>query len=90
MQGNIEQAILHYNSAASQLEKLIEASEGGEGNGSASDVEDWKAKVQQYKTRVTFLQQRLREAKLEQYAQTAKLAQEGMSIAAKGQQAVKV
>lgn len=89
-QGNIEQAILHYNSAASQLEKLIEASEGGEGNGSASDVEDWKAKVQQYKTRVTFLQQRLQEAKLEQYAQTAKLAQEGMSIAAKGQQAVKV
>lgn len=88
-QGNIEQAIALYNTAASQLEKLVESSEGG-GAGSASDVEDWKAKVQQYKTRVTFLQQRLQEAKLEQYAQTAKLAQEGMSMAAKGQQAVKV
>ena len=61
-----------------------------DGAGSTSDVEDWKAKVQQYKTRVTFLQQRLQEAKLEQYAQTAKLAQEGMTMAAKGQQAVKV
>ena len=84
-QGNLEEAIKLYNTAASQLEKLIEL-----GTGSPSDLEDWKSKVQQYKTRVTYLQQRLQEVKLEQYAQTAKLAQEGMSMAAKGQQAVKV
>jgi len=83
-QGNLEEAIKLYNTAASQLEKLIES-----GTGSPSDLEDWKSKVQQYKTRVTYLQQRLQEVKLEQYAQTAKLAQEGMSMAAKGQQAVK-
>ena len=38
---------------------------------------------------MTYLQQRLQQVKLEQYAQTAKLAQDGMSIAAKGQKAVK-
>ena len=66
------------------MEKLIES-----GTGSKSDVDDWQGKVQQYKSRVTYLQQRLQQVKLEQYAQTAKLAQDGMSIAAKGQKAVK-
>ena len=58
-QGNLEEAIKLYNTAASQLEKLIES-----GTGSPSDLEDWKSKVQQYKTRVTYLQQRLQEVKL--------------------------
>lgn len=83
-EGNIEPAIELYSAASSQLEKLIES-----GTGSKSDVDDWQAKVQQYKSRVTYLQQRLQQVKLEQYAQTAKLAQDGMSIAAKGQKAVK-
>mmetsp|Transcript_10874 Transcript_10874/g.22645 ORF Transcript_10874/g.22645 Transcript_10874/m.22645 type:complete len:273 (+) Transcript_10874:336-1154(+) len=84
-QGNLEDAIALYSQATSQLEKLIAA-----GGGSESEVEDWQSKVQQYKTRVTYLNQRLQAVKLEQYAQTAKLAQDGMSIAAKGQEAVKV
>lgn len=84
-QGNVEQAIQLYNSATSQLEKLI-----GSGTGNESDLKDWDAKVQQYKARVTYLNQRLSEQKMQQYAQTAKLAQDGMAVAAKGQEAVKV
>lgn len=56
---------------------------------SESDVEDWKAKAEQYKARVTYLQQKVQEKKIEQYANTARLAQEGMQLAAKGQEAVK-
>ena len=84
-QGNLEGAIKLYNEASSLLEKLIAS-----GTGTGPDLEDWQSKVQQYKSRVTYLQQRLQEVKLQQYAQTAKLAQDGMSMAAKGQEAVKV
>ncbi|QDZ22362.1 MIT domain-containing protein [Chloropicon primus] len=84
-QGNLDQAIQLYNSATAQLEKLIAL-----GTGSVADMEDWQSKVQQYKSRVTYLQQRVQEMKMQQYAQTAKLAQDGMAVAAKGQEAVKV
>lgn len=42
----------------------------------------------QYQSRYTYLQQRVQQQKIQQYANTAKLAQEATQLAAKGQEAV--
>ena len=82
--GDLERAVSLYQQAADALAAMVAS-----GTGSESDTKEWEGKAAQYKARVTYLQQRVQQEKIQQYANTAKLAQDGMQLAAKGQEAVK-
>ena len=75
--GDLERAVSLYQQAADALAAMVAS-----GTGSESDTKEWEGKAAQYKARVTYLQQRVQQEKIQQYANTAKLAQDGMQLAA--------